>query len=459
MTGYKAKYMITPEGVLQDAVLGVEDGLIASIGYGPWDVDLGEVVIAPGVINGHSHAFQRVIRGRTEFLDASRPHEDFWSWRTLMYAAAGRLTPESIEAVSRMSFLEMALTGVTHVGEFHYVHHQADGTPYEDPNELAHRVIAAARSVGIRITLLKVAYHRGGVGKPASPQQRRFIEPDVDTYLKHSAALGARYASDPEVSVGLAPHSIRAVPGHWLDGVAEYSDETGCVVHIHACEQRRELEESIAEYGAGPVPVFADRGLLNPRVTLVHATHLNEDDLALMAHERPTVCACPTTERNLGDGFLPATALSERRVPISLGSDSQAQIDLWADVRLVEYHERLLKERRNVLAMTREAWFEDDAQRLETADVLWPMLNAHGARSLGSEAGTLAVGRPADFITIDLNDVSIAGTTQETVKSDLVFSLQSRAVRDVYVGGRPIVEDGVHPQEAEIVARFRDAIK
>jgi formimidoylglutamate deiminase len=458
MTTYKAKYIVTEEGVIEDGVLSVIDGQIHSIGSGHGDVDLGDVALTSGLVNGHSHAFQRIIRGRTEFLDAARPHEDFWSWRTQMYRAAGRLDPESIEIISRMTFLEMAMTGITEVGEFHYIHHQADGTSYTDPNELSHRVIAAARAVGLRITLLKVAYHRGGFGRPASPDQRRFIEADVDTYLTRADALRRHYADDDLINVGLAPHSIRAVPGHWLNQVAQYSEESGCVVHIHACEQRRELEESVAEYGLGPVPVFAERGLLNPRTTLVHGTHLTEDDLSLLERHRPTICACPTTERNLGDGFLPATALSQRRVPISLGSDSQAQIDLWADARLVEYHERLLKERRNVLATTRGVWFDDAAHRLETADVLWPMLNANGARSLGTQTGALSVGRPADFISIDLEDLSIAGATAQTLKSDLVFSLQSRAVRDVFVEGESIIREGIHPLHGQIIGDFRRVV-
>ena len=261
MTAYKARYILTETGPVTDGVVRVVDGHISAIDTGPWDIDLGHVALVPGVINGHSHAFQRAIRGRTEYLDATRPHEDFWSWRTLMYQAAGRLTPESIETISRMSFLEMALTGVTEVGEFHYVHHQPDGTAYVDPNELSHRVIAAARYVGIRIALLKVAYHRGGFQRAASPEQARFISSDLDTYLSRIDGLRTNYADDSLVRIGLAPHSIRAVPREWLVGIGEYGAQHGSMIHIHACEQRRELEEAVAEYGHGLIPVFEDTGV------------------------------------------------------------------------------------------------------------------------------------------------------------------------------------------------------
>ena len=459
MTAYKARYLIAPNGVIEDGVLTVDDGQISAIGTGAYDIDLGDVVMAPGIVNGHSHAFQRLIRGRTEYVLRDTADDDFWSWRTQMYAAAESLDPAGIEIVSRMTFLEMALTGISTVGEFHYVHHQPGGTPYADPNELANRVIQAAQDVGIRINLLRVAYHRGGHGRPTSPQQARFTDERIETYLERVAALTEHWQSADRVQIGFAPHSVRAVSGPWLARIAAESERTGQVIHIHACEQRRELAESIAEYGAPPIPVFADLGLLGTRTTLVHGTHLEDRDLDLLARFRPTVCACPTTERNLGDGFLPTTALLQRDVPICLGTDSQAQIDLWEDARLLEYHERLRSERRNVLAVQRNARRVELDGRVDTAAVLWPSLNRHGARALGLDVGSLQPGTAADFITVDLNDVSMAGANVQSVLTDLVFSAHRRAVRDVYVGGQAIVSAGRHRAQADIVQDYINFVR
>jgi len=459
MTTYRARYLLTDDGVVEDGVFTVTGGRFARFGDGPVDVDLGAVAAVPGLVNAHSHGFQRAIRGRTEFLDATRKEEDFWSWRRLMYQTALALEPADIEAVSRMAFLEMALTGITAVGEFHYVHHQPDGHPYADPNTLAHAVIEAARSVGVRITLLRVAYHRDGFERAAGPDQRRFVEPDVETYLERVEALAHHWRGDDGVTVGMAPHSIRAVPGPWLRAIGAHAVATGRVVHIHACEQRRELAESRAEYGAEPVRVLADRGLLSPRTTLVHGTHLDAEGLALVAQAKATVCACPTTERNLGDGFLPAQALIAGRVPIALGSDSQANIDLWAEMRLVEYHERLRTQRRNVLATHHGLWHAAPAHgRLETADILWPMGTRHGARALGAEGGRIALDAPADFVTLDLNAPSLAGLTADTLRPNLVFSTSVDAVRDTFVAGQRIVREGQHPDAGSIVERYRAAL-
>lgn len=463
-TRYRARFVVEGHRVHEDAVLVVEDDHIVCIEPSdtPHDVDLGRVALVPGLVNAHSHAFQRAIRGRTEYLDALRTEEDFWSWRSLMYRAALSFDPDALEAVSRMAFLEMVLAGITTVGEFHYLHHQPDGAPYEDPNELGHRVIRAARDVGLRIVLLRVAYHRAGFGRPALPQQRRFVEPDVDTFLQRAEALAAHWAPDPLVSVGLAPHSIRAVPREWLGAVGEHARAHDRVVHIHACEQRAEIEQSRAEYGAEPVAVLDDAGLLDARTTrttLVHGTHLDEEALRRLARARPTICACPSTERNLGDGVLPALHLLLRRVPIALGTDSQATIDPWVEMRLVEYHERLRAERRNVLARAHGVWLgAPDDGRLETADLLWPMGSAHGARSLGLPVGTLTAGAPADFLALDLDDPSLAATSARTLLADLVFSTTPRAVRAAWVAGRPVLTDGRHPLQEEIVSRFREVM-
>jgi formimidoylglutamate deiminase len=483
-TFFRARYILNGFDWIENGYLAVKDGLISQVYAGDHElddhdlgdhdrneqpdpaqiVDLGEVAVVPGLINAHSHAFQRGIRGKTEYLVEGREDEDFWTWRDQMYRAALGYDADKVEQVSKLAFLEMALTGITCVGEFHYIHHQPDGAPYADPNELANRVIQAARDVGIRISLLRVGYHRAGHDRKADPSQRRFVEPDVDTYLRRAEQLDTTWAADDQVTVGLAPHSIRAVPRSWLEQAGRFADQHDMALHIHACEQRREIEESREEYGKRPIEAFEDMGILSERLTVVHATHLSDEELTLLGKRRSTVCACPTTERNLGDGFLPALELARRDVPICLGSDSHTNIDLWDEMRLVEYHERLRHERRNVLATELRApgysenkYAENKkSRRLPTANALWPMSTLHGARSLRVSAGSLEPGCVADFVALDLNHISLIGadsleSRKLSLLSNITLSMTPGAVRDVFVGGTQIVEAGRHDLLQEVI--------
>lgn len=441
-----AKWIVTAQGVLEGATLEIEDGKISGFGAGEADVDAGNVALMPGLVNAHSHAFQRAIRGRTEYRAPDGGRDDFWSWREQMYGAALGFSSDDVYSVSRAAFLEMALSGITTVGEFHYLHHQPDGTPYDDPNELANQVISAARSVGLRIALLRVAYHQGGPGVEASPKQRRFIESNLDDYLGRTEALRQAWESNELVSVGVAPHSVRAVPPDWLEAIADWAAANDAPLHIHACEQRAELEEIDAAFGVTPIELLRGTGAISERTTVIHATHLSEHDLEILGDEKPTVCACPTTERNLGDGFLPARELVERGVPIALGSDSQSVIDLWEEMRCVEYHARLVAERRNVLA--------EAAGAAQTAEVIWPMGFANGGRSLGLDVGALAPGMAADFIAVDLRHPTLWGTNRNTITTDALLSMSADAVRHVWVGGDRIIEDRRHAEQADIARAF-----
>ncbi len=359
----------------------------------------------PGLVNAHSHAFQRVLRARTERVTNG---DDFWAWRELMYRAASSLTPEQLYAVSRLAFVEMALAGVTAVGEFHYVHHQPDGTPYADVHELSRAVVRAARDAGLRIVLLRVGYARAGFQAAPNPLQARFIEPDVDTYLSRTAEL--RFPSDPLATVGLAPHSVRAVPREWLEAIAKVKR----ITHIHVAEQPAELVACRAEHGLHPVELLEEVGLLH--ATAVHAIHLEPE------HEKKlkSVCACPTTEANLGDGVVPADVLMGAGVRISLGSDSQARIALLEEARLLEDNLRLVRRRRAVL---------DGPTGLGAR--LFACATENGAAALGLDTGTLKPGAPADFFTLAADSVTAAVFGQEPV-------------RDVAVQGRLIVRDGQH---------------
>ena len=462
-------------------------------------INLTQRALLPGMVNSHSHAFQRVLRGRTEYrstnaafrggllparsggspaLNPEVNQDSFWTWREMMYSAATRLTPEDIYDASRMAFLEMALHGITAVGEFHYLHHQPDGMPYDDPNLLAKEVARAAGDVGLRIALLRVAYARSGFQTDLNPRQARFIEQDPEVYLRNlerliddvtpgssptpgspagqpgwggavregsptqdaRGALPHGRATAPSTWVGVAPHSVRAVPLDYLRKVITQANQTDLKVHMHVAEQPAEVSACVEEYGRTPVALLHSEGLLNENFTAVHAIHVTPKAIPAFARTGAMVCACPTTERNLGDGVVPADQYFKHDVRICLGTDSHAQIDLLEDARELEYHLRLQKLERAVLS---------------TAS-LFDCATTNGARSIGAPGGTLESGRAADFFTVALDDPAIAGASLETLLANIVFSLPRAAVREVVVSGKPIVSEGQHLVQEEIVERFSD---
>jgi formimidoylglutamate deiminase len=403
----------------------------------------------PGLVNAHSHAFQRVIRGRTEYR-SQQTTDSFWTWREQMYAAANRLEADGIYAASRMAFLEMALSGITAVGEFHYIHHSLDGSTHSDPNLLAKEVVRAAHDVGIRIALLRVAYARAGYQKEPDPLQLRFIENSPDTYLKRLEQLISDLGQSAGMAwAGLAPHSVRAVPLDYLKEIVAFANKCALPVHMHVAEQPAEVSACIEEYGRSPVALLDTEGLLSDRLTAIHAIHVTPKAIGALARARAAVCACPTTERNLGDGVVPVDGYFDAGVRVSLGTDSQVQIDLLEDARELEYHLRLQRTERNVLAPANEQ------VRAALARRLFECATVNGAANIGYCGGQIVAGSPADFFTVDLNDPSIAGASAEDLLGNILFSLSRTAVRDVVVGGRRIVEDGRHAAQEEIVESFK----
>jgi formimidoylglutamate deiminase len=394
------------------------------------------VTTFPGFVNAHSHSFQRLIRGKSESRATSG--RDFWSWRGTVYHAAAQLDPQDVYDVARMAFLEMLLSGTTTVGEFHYLHNAPGGRPYDDPNLLSKQVIAAAQSVGIRIVLLRSAYLRSGYELPPDPGQIRFYESASD-FLENVQAL----AGATEVPIGVAPHSLRAVPLPELRQIAAWCRDRNLPLHMHVAEQIEENEACLREYGLTPVALLGREGLLGPDFTAVHAIHITPQEIDLLAGSGATVCSCPTTERNLGDGVIVADQLMRECIRIALGSDSQAQIDPLEDARELEYHLRLDHQQRAIL---------DQIGEQTLAARLFDCATVNGARSLGLAAGELS----GDFFTVDLDDVSIAGHSGEDLLPSVVFSLNRSAVRDVMVNGRCVVRDGRHPLQEEIVARFKE---
>src|SRR5437763_3567531 len=360
-----------------------DQGKIVEIIESEEGIRLARRALLPGMVNAHSHAFQRIIRGRTEHR-SQHSTDSFWTWREQMYATANRLGPEEIYAASRLAFLEMALTGITAVGEFHYIHHAPDGSAYSDPNLLAREVIRAARDVGIRIALLRVAYARAGYQTEANPLQVRFIENTPETYLKKLEELLS--TRDEMVWIGVAPHSVRAVPLQYLKTIVSFANEHDLPVHMHVAEQPAEVSACIEEYGRSPVALLETEGLLSKRFTAVHAIHVTPKAIGAIERTGAMVCACPTTERNLGDGVVPVDAYFNVGVTVALGSDSHIQIDLLEDARELEYHLRLQKTARNVLAPA------DDTSSSALARRLFDCATVNGARSIGFNGGKLEAG-------------------------------------------------------------------
>jgi formimidoylglutamate deiminase len=396
-----------------------------------------DCALLPGLVNAHSHAFQRVLRGWTQW----RPPDekaDFWSWREAMYRAVLRLSPEDLYHVSHFCFIEMLQAGYTTVGEFHYVQRDPQGQPYQDANELACQVVRAANAAGVRIALLNVCYATGNVAEPLRPEQRRFATPELDGFLSATDALAAKLKTVPNTSVGVAPHSVRAVPREWLKPIAQYARARQLPLHMHVSEQPAEVASSLRHYGLRPAQLLEQEGVLSERFTAVHAIHLADAEVAALGSAGTHVCACPTTERDLGDGILRARDLLAAGAELCIGSDSQTVIDPWEELRSIEYHTRLATLRRVVLTEAAQAG------RQEVAPVLLRAGTTGGARSLGIGSGRIAAGEPADFVLVDLEHPGLAGWNNATLGAQLALSAPSAIVRDVWVGGVPRLRDGRH---------------
>jgi len=324
------------------------------------------------------------------------------------------LTPQSIEAISRAAFRELARAGVRTVGEFHYVHHQPDGTPYAERTVLSDAVIRAAKAEGLRVALLRVAYHRAGPGRDAEPGQRRFCDPDVESVLRDVDALRAAYAGDPAVRIGIAPHSVRAVPPSWIAPLAAHAKAHDLPFHIHVAEQRREIEECIAETKKRPMELLADLGALSGRFVAVHATHLEPHEARLLGEARGFACICATTERDLGDGLPDVTALRAGGARLCTGIDSHVITDPIDELRSIETHERLRTE-------SRITW---QPRGGTLAESLWQSGSIEGAAACGfDDAG--------GEIVIDRDHPSIALVDDASLMDAIVFSGGASLVRAV----------------------------
>ncbi|MEU1042853.1 formimidoylglutamate deiminase [Streptomyces sp. NPDC005907] len=388
----------------------------------------------PGLANAHSHAFHRALRGTVQVGSGT-----FWTWREVMYSVADRLTPDTYHALARAVYAEMALAGITAVGEFHYVHHAPGGTPYADPNAMGEALVAAAGDAGIRITLLDTAYLSAGFGQPPNRHQLRFSDGTAEAWAERCAVLKDR----EHARIGAAIHSVRAVPAAQLTTVARWAGERRAPLHVHLSEQTAENDACREVHGCTPTRLLADHGVLGPRTTGVHSTHLTDEDIALLGGSGTGTCMCPTTERDLADGIGPAVALQQAGSPLSLGSDSHAVIDLLEEARALELNERLR-------TRTRGHW---------TAAALLRAASADGHAALGwDEAGTLEAGALADFTTIALDSVRTAGPLPRLGAETAVFAGTAADVRHTVVAGRQVVRDGAHTLVPDVPAALATAV-
>jgi formiminoglutamate deiminase len=436
MTSFWCEHAVLPGGLRRSVRVVVDRGRVLEVlpdaPAAAGDTRLGGVVL-PGFANGHSHAFHRALRGRT--------HDDggnFWTWRDAMYAVTHRLDPETYHALAKAVFAEMLLAGYTAVGEFHYVHHAPGGRRYDDPNVMGKALVSAAREAGIRITLLDTCYLAGGLTAgghlPLDDVQQRFSDGSVEAWAERVAGLH----DDDTTRIGTAVHSVRAVPCDDLAVVGDFSARDARPLHVHLSEQPGENHACEGFYGCSPTELLSGEGLLTPRTTLVHATHLSDNDIELIGNARSTACFCPTTERDLADGIGPARRLHDAGAPLALGSDQHAVIDPFEEVRGVEMHERLESLERG---------------RFAGSDLM-AMSTLNGYRALGwDDGGLIASGHLADLVAVRLDSPRTAGCPPERV----LYAATSADVTDVVVAGEHVVCEGRH-RAGDVGRLLTDAI-
>jgi formimidoylglutamate deiminase len=406
-------------------------------------------IVLPGMANLHSHAFQRAMAGLAE--TAAGPGDDFWSWREQMYRFVRVLDPDQVEAIAAQLYIEMLKAGYTAVAEFHYLHHQPDGTPYADRAELSHRVIAAAKATGIGIAHLPVLYATGGFGgQKAGDGQRRFLN-DAEGILDIAARLRADHAGDPDIRIGIAPHSLRAVPPEMLAATVAgiQAIDPSSPIHIHIAEQMKEVEQCMAWSGARPVEWLLDHAPVDGRWCLVHATHLTGTETTALAASDAIAGLCPTTEANLGDGIFPLAPYLAAGGRLGIGSDSHISVGVIEELRWLEYGQRLLHRKRGVGA---------GPARPAVGATLFQAAVDGGAQAIGRTSGRIEAGARADLVVLDSNHPALIGRQGDALLDSFVFAGNDSPIRDVMAGGRWRVRDGHHADEQAVAARYRSVM-
>ena len=402
--------------------------------------------VVSAMSNVHSHAFQRAIAGRTG-VPSPRHDDTFWTWREAMYEVVDRLDADAFEAIAAQAYVEMAKAGYASVAEFHYVHNDPHGKPYADPAELAWRIVAAAQTAGIALTMLPVFYAHGGFGGLATvPLQRRFVH-STYTYERLVEALRARAITERFV-LGVAPHSLRAVTPQELAKIVAFAPDAA-PIHIHAAEQTREVEECYAWSGLRPIEWLLANASIDARWCIVHATHMTDREVAGLAASGAVAGLAPSTEADLGDGTFGGEAYLRAGGRFGVGTDSNTMLDPFGELRQLEWSQRLRLRRRNVLG---------DDTGTPVGQRLWRAAASGGAQALGRATGTIAKGMSADLLVLDADDPALADQPDGFLLDAAMFGPCRKPVRDVMSGGRWIVREGHHSREADVLRRFRAAI-
>lgn len=448
-----ARAALLPRGWARDILLRTDEcGILTEIRTGARPtrnaVRLAGPVL-PGMPNLHSHAFQRAMAGLAE--SAGKDVDNFWTWREVMYKFVAHLEPEQLGAIAAQLYMEMLKAGYTSVAEFHYLHHQPGGKPYDELPEMANRIVRAANQTGIGLTLLPVLYAYGDLGgKAPARNQTRFVN-GADRFLRLIEAVIERHGDKPTVRIGVAPHSIRAVTkgllSETLTGLNRMDDTAP--IHIHIAEQTKEVDDCQQWCGMRPVTWLYNHFDVNDRWCLVHATHINRMEAWMVANSRAVAGLCPTTEGNLGDGIFPLGLYLRGDGIFGVGSDSHVSVSPVEELRWLEYVQRLRREVRNVAAT--------DRQR-HAGMRLWQDAASGGAQALGQPVGSLAVGNRADMVVLDANHPILVGRDGATLVDSLVFSGNSNPIRDVFVAGEQVIAEGHHDREETVTRRFRRVI-
>lgn len=403
--------------------------------------------VVPGMPNLHSHAFQRVMAGLAEV--AGDPQDSFWTWRDLMYRLVQRLTPEQVGVISRQLYIEMLKGGYTQVAEFHYLHHSPEGKPYADPGEMTGRLSWASQQAGIGMTLLPVLYSYAGFGgQPAQTGQKRFIQ-NVERYLEQQQVITRQLADQPLQNHGLCFHSLRAVKLEQMEQVLLASAQT-LPVHIHVAEQQKEVDNCLAWSGQRPVAWLYDHLPVDDRWCLVHATHLDHQELELLARSKAIAGLCPTTEANLGDGIFPGDSYLHLQGRWGIGSDSHVSLNVVEELRWFEYGQRLRDQRRNRLCTPEQP---------SVGEVLYQQALQGGAQACGVLLGKLAVGYRADWLVLDGEDPYLAGTPEASLLNRWLFAGGKEQIRDVFVAGHQVIEQGQHVLQQQSREEFLQVLK
>jgi formimidoylglutamate deiminase len=452
MTALWAETALLPEGWAAGVRLEIDAaGDLAAVQAGASAAGAERLagVVLPGMPNVHSHAFQRAMAGLAEGLEPGEA--SFWTWRRVMYRFLERIGPEELSAIAAQLYVEMLEAGYTAVGEFHYLHHQPDGRAYDDPAELSWAILQAQRATGIGLTHLPALYLAGGFGgAPPEPGQRRFLH-DLGGFARLLEALRGAFAGDLDLRLGIAPHSLRAVPDDALREAVGILDriDPDAPIHVHVAEQAREVRDCLEWCGQRPVAHLLDLAPVGPRWCLIHATHMDDDETAALARSGAVAGLCPTTEANLGDGLFNLAAYLDAGGRFGIGSDSHVSVSPIEELRWLEYGQRLTTLRRLVAASAAEP---------HCGARLWRAALAGGAQALGRRIGKLAPGCRADLIRLDLDHPLLYGRTGDLLLDALVFSGNANPIQDVMVGGRWRVRDGRHVDRERIATAYRRTV-